>query len=242
MARRATTCIEMAPGGSAVIHELSGRWFDPGHRRQMHGVRRECVRSESARSAPAAVTTPARTSGGTVLFDDSWVHRSIRRSGTCTTGSVTVQSKSTAWFLATSASPAASSMGPRSMSRSRRLAAGAVVEHYTSWQIAQKTAPFEYGTVEVRAKEPGGTGVWPTIFLLGYRWQPSQQPPPVLLVRTGRSAAGPRSTSPSSWPMRERKSTTSCTSRPPGATVQAPLHTMQPQRFMVYRLQWSANA
>lgn len=49
-----------------------------------------------------------------------------------------------------------------------------VLEHYTSWQIQQKTAPFLYGTVEVRAKEPGGTGIWPTIWMLGYQWQASQ--------------------------------------------------------------------
>jgi hypothetical protein len=49
-----------------------------------------------------------------------------------------------------------------------------VTEHYTSWQIQQKTAPFLYGTVEVRAKLPAGTGIWPAIWMLGYKWQPSQ--------------------------------------------------------------------
>jgi len=51
---------------------------------------------------------------------------------------------------------------------------GAVTEHYTSWQIQQATAPFLYGTVEVRAKIPGGTGVWPCIWMLGFEWQASQ--------------------------------------------------------------------
>jgi len=46
--------------------------------------------------------------------------------------------------------------------------------HYTSWQIAQATAPFLYGTVEVRAKIPGGTGPWPCIWMLGFKWQASQ--------------------------------------------------------------------
>jgi beta-glucanase (GH16 family) len=49
-----------------------------------------------------------------------------------------------------------------------------VTEHYTSWHIQQKTAPFLYGTIEVRAKPPGGTGLWPTIWMLGYKWQASQ--------------------------------------------------------------------
>ena len=50
----------------------------------------------------------------------------------------------------------------------RRFDPGPGAQHYTSWQIQQKTAPFLYGTVEVRAKQPGGTGIWPTIWMLGF--------------------------------------------------------------------------
>jgi beta-glucanase (GH16 family) len=46
--------------------------------------------------------------------------------------------------------------------------------HYTSWQIQQATEPFLYGTIEVRAKVPGGIGTWPTIWMLGFEWQTSQ--------------------------------------------------------------------
>ena len=46
--------------------------------------------------------------------------------------------------------------------------------HYTSWQIQQATQPFLYGTIEVRAKAPGGVGTWPTIWMLGFKWQASQ--------------------------------------------------------------------
>jgi beta-glucanase (GH16 family) len=46
--------------------------------------------------------------------------------------------------------------------------------HYTSWQIQQATKPFLYGTIEVRAKVPGGVGTWPTIWMLGFEWQASQ--------------------------------------------------------------------
>jgi beta-glucanase (GH16 family) len=46
--------------------------------------------------------------------------------------------------------------------------------HYTSGQVAQKAAPFLYGSVRVRAKEPGGTGLWPCIWMLGFEWQASQ--------------------------------------------------------------------
>jgi beta-glucanase (GH16 family) len=45
---------------------------------------------------------------------------------------------------------------------------------YTSWQIQQATEPFLYGTIEVRAKVPGGIGMWPTIWMLGFEWQASQ--------------------------------------------------------------------
>ena len=45
---------------------------------------------------------------------------------------------------------------------------------YTSWQIQQATKPFLYGTIEVRAKVPGGVGTWPTIWMLGHEWQASQ--------------------------------------------------------------------
>lgn len=45
---------------------------------------------------------------------------------------------------------------------------------YTSWHIQQATAPFRYGTIEVRAKIPGGIGIWPCIWMLGFEWQASQ--------------------------------------------------------------------
>jgi beta-glucanase (GH16 family) len=45
---------------------------------------------------------------------------------------------------------------------------------YTSGQIQQAAAPFLYGTVEVRAKLPGGIGAWPAIWMLGFEWQESQ--------------------------------------------------------------------
>jgi len=46
---------------------------------------------------------------------------------------------------------------------------------YRSGMIQQVKAPFRYGTIECRAKAPGGTGLWPLIFwLLGHKYQPSQ--------------------------------------------------------------------
>jgi beta-glucanase (GH16 family) len=44
---------------------------------------------------------------------------------------------------------------------------------YKSGQIASKFL-FKYGTALCRAKMPGGTGLWPLFWLLGYKWQYSQ--------------------------------------------------------------------
>jgi beta-glucanase (GH16 family) len=46
--------------------------------------------------------------------------------------------------------------------------------HFTSGQVQQATPPFLYGTIEVRAKVPGGIGAWPAIWMLGFEWQASQ--------------------------------------------------------------------
>jgi beta-glucanase (GH16 family) len=45
---------------------------------------------------------------------------------------------------------------------------------YSSGQFQQRTPAFLYGTVTARAKMPGGTGLWPLVWMLGYGWQPSQ--------------------------------------------------------------------
>jgi beta-glucanase (GH16 family) len=117
-----------------------------------------------------------------------------------------------------------------------------VLEHYTSWQIAQKAAAFQYGTVEVRAKLPGGTGIWPTIFLLGNLWQPSQ--------------AATANVSGSNWPIggwsevdiaefwqNTRNQVNNVVHFNTASNlVLDPLPFNATSRFMVYRLQWSASA
>jgi beta-glucanase (GH16 family) len=117
-----------------------------------------------------------------------------------------------------------------------------VLEHYTSGQIAQKTAPFLYGTVEVRAKEPGGIGIWPTIFLLGGLWQPSQ--------------AATANIPGHDWPnggwgevdiaefLNNNRTQVNNVAHVNqfGGTVLANLPFNATSRFMVYRLQWSAGA
>jgi beta-glucanase (GH16 family) len=117
-----------------------------------------------------------------------------------------------------------------------------VTEHYTSWQIQQKTAPFLYGTVEVRAKLPGGIGIWPAVWMLGYQWQASQP--------------YTANTPEHNWPhdgwceidiaefwqnARTRVNTTVHYNTPGGLHEQA-LPFDATTRFMIYRLQWSAGS
>jgi beta-glucanase (GH16 family) len=50
---------------------------------------------------------------------------------------------------------------------------GSATVYYASGQLACKQL-FKYGTVEVRAKMPGGVGLWPCIWALASGWQASQ--------------------------------------------------------------------
>jgi beta-glucanase (GH16 family) len=114
--------------------------------------------------------------------------------------------------------------------------------HYTSWQIQQATAPFLYGTIEVRAKAPGGVGTWPAIWMLGYQWQASQ---PFTANIPGNQ-----------WPQagwceidiaefwqggRNDVNTTVHYTVPGGLHIEA-LPFDSTTRFMVYRLQWTAGS
>jgi beta-glucanase (GH16 family) len=46
--------------------------------------------------------------------------------------------------------------------------------YYSAGQIQQATAPFKYGVIDVRCRMPGGTGLWPLVWMLGFEWQASQ--------------------------------------------------------------------
>jgi beta-glucanase (GH16 family) len=116
------------------------------------------------------------------------------------------------------------------------------LHHYTSWNLQQRTAPFLYGTIAVRAKLPGGIGVWPAIWMLGYKWQPSQ--------------AATANVPGANWPhdgwcevdiaefmgnARDRVNNTVHFNAPGGAH-EARLPFDATTRYMVYRLQWSAGS
>jgi beta-glucanase (GH16 family) len=114
--------------------------------------------------------------------------------------------------------------------------------HYTSGQIQQATPPFQYGTIDVRAKAPGGVGTWPVIWMLGYEWQASQ---PFTANVEGLD-----------WPMEgwceidiaefmlgKRKTVnTEVHFNRPGGTHEQPLPFDATTRFMVYRLEWEPGS
>ena len=117
-----------------------------------------------------------------------------------------------------------------------------VTEHYTSWQIQQKTAPFLYGTVQVRAKLPGGTGIWPDIWMLGYKWQSSQPATANIPGANWPSDGWCEIDIAEFW--QNARSRMNCTVHfnTPGGLHEQPLPFDATSRYMVYRLQWSKNS
>jgi beta-glucanase (GH16 family) len=117
-----------------------------------------------------------------------------------------------------------------------------VTEHYTSWQIQQKTAPFLYGTVEMRAKLPEGTGIWPVFWMLGFEWQASQPA----------TANTPNHNWPHDgwceidiaefWQNGRDNVNNTVHYQVAGGLHIANLPYNAANRFMVYRLQWSAGS
>lgn len=116
-------------------------------------------------------------------------------------------------------------------------------ENYTSWQIQQKTAPFLYATIDVRAKIPGGTGLWPCIWMLGFEWFASHP--------------FTANTPENNWPhagwcevdiaefMANARSEVNCQIHFESANVGPGIKALPfdaSTRFMVYRLQWSAGS
>jgi hypothetical protein len=62
--------------------------------------------------------------------------------------------------------------------------------NYKSGAVQMKGVSFQYGTIVVRAKLAGGTGAWPTIWLLGASCQSSPTAPFTFLSGTPDSSTG----------------------------------------------------
>jgi beta-glucanase (GH16 family) len=117
---------------------------------------------------------------------------------------------------------------------------------YSAGQIQQTTIPWLYGTLEVRCKCPGGTGLWPLVWMLGYLWQASQ---PYTANVTG-----------AQWPhggwceidlmefLSNQRTDANCAvwfyngTTGNGSATTYTLPFAADSRYMVYRLQWSASA
>ena len=116
------------------------------------------------------------------------------------------------------------------------------IRHYTSGQIQQATQPFLYGTVDVRAKAPGGTGTWPAIWMLGFEWQASQPFTANVVGHQWPKAGWSEIDIAEFWQgARTTVNTTVHFNRPGGLHLQR-LPFDATTRFMVYRLQWAPGS
>ncbi|MET0144770.1 MAG: glycoside hydrolase family 16 protein [Ilumatobacteraceae bacterium] len=114
--------------------------------------------------------------------------------------------------------------------------------HYTSGQVQQATAPFLYGTVDVRAKAPGGIGAWPAIWMLGFEWQESQPQTANFEGSDWPNAGWSEIDIAEFWQgTRDEVNTTVHFNEPGGLHLQ-PLPFDATTRFMVYRLEWTPES
>ncbi|MGZ4723054.1 MAG: glycoside hydrolase family 16 protein, partial [Ilumatobacteraceae bacterium] len=114
--------------------------------------------------------------------------------------------------------------------------------HYTSGQVQQATPPFLYGTVDVRAKAPGGIGAWPVIWMLGFEWQASQ-PFTANTPEHGQTAGwAPEIDIAEFWQNERREVNTTVHYLGPGGLHIRDLPFDATTRFMVYRVQWAPDS
>ena len=114
--------------------------------------------------------------------------------------------------------------------------------HYTSWQIQQATEPFLYGTIEVRAKVPGGVGTWPTIWMLGFQWQASQPYTANIRGHQWPNAGWCEIDIAEFWQTDRRKVNTTVHYNKPGGLHLKELSFDATTQFAVYRLEWTQDA
>jgi beta-glucanase (GH16 family) len=113
--------------------------------------------------------------------------------------------------------------------------------HFTSGQVQQNTSPFLYGTVDVRAKLPGGTGLWPCIWMLGFEWQASQ-PFTANTPEHGQTAGWSEIDIAEFIHGARREVNTTVHYTRFGGTHLQKLPFDATTRFMVYRLQWAPDS
>jgi beta-glucanase (GH16 family) len=114
--------------------------------------------------------------------------------------------------------------------------------HYTSWHIQQATKPFLYGTIEVRAKVPGGVGTWPVIWMLGFEWQASQPYTASTPEHQGPNAGWCEIDIAEFWRGGRREVNTTVHYNKPGGLHIQKLSFDASTQFAVYRLEWTQGA
>jgi beta-glucanase (GH16 family) len=119
---------------------------------------------------------------------------------------------------------------------------GSKTMHYTSWQIQQKTPSFQYGTIEVRAKLPGGIGIWPAIWMLGFEWQASQPFTANIPGHSWPNGGWGEIDIAEFWQNERNQVNNTVHFNSPGGLHMQPLPFNATSRFMVYRLQWTAGS
>jgi beta-glucanase (GH16 family) len=114
--------------------------------------------------------------------------------------------------------------------------------HYTSGEIQQATPPFLYGTIEVRAKAPGGTGLWPCIWMLGFEWQ-ATHPFTANTPEHDWPKAGWSEIDIAEFMEGERRKVNTVVHfNEPGGRHEQSIPFDATTRFMVYRLQWAPGS
>ena len=113
---------------------------------------------------------------------------------------------------------------------------------YTSWQIQQATKPFLYGTIDVRAKAPGGVGTWPTIWMLGFEWQASQPYTANIPGARWPKAGWCEIDIAEFWQGGRRQVNTTVHHNKPGGLHIQELPFDATTRFMIYRLEWTRGS
>jgi beta-glucanase (GH16 family) len=196
---------------------------------------------------PAGGTeTPGGEAGGATLFYDDFLGTSVDSTKWTVVQRISDQSNSEV-NCCVAANVSVSDGILRGVSKFEDYTCGdseqaPVTEHYTSWHIQQNTPAFLYGTIEVRARPPRGTGIWPVIWMLGYKWQASQPTTANIPGAKWPSDGWCEIDIAEFWQNARNRVNNTVHYNTPGGIHEAALPFDATTRYMTYRLQWSQNS
>lgn len=111
---------------------------------------------------------------------------------------------------------------------------------YTGFNVQQRTPAFLYGTIQVRAKMPGGTGIWPTIWMLGQNWQYNQQDTANVAGANWPNGGWYEIDIAEFWQNHRTAVNTTCHFNTSEGLTEENLSVDATSQYIVYRLQWTA--